>query len=350
VRMSAAERTRIFRRYTTNAAAYELYLKGRAQLSRFTPDELRAAVDSFERALRLDPMYAPAYGGLAMAAAALRLRGAPDSETRAWGERAEREARTALRLEPQLAEAHEALAAVSRGVEFDWERTLEESRLALELNPNLDQPHFYRAAAFYHLGLLDLIEPELRAAADVNPTNQIDPLTIRGNTALFSGRFRDAIPLLEDAQRLSLSTMSSSYLAHAYYGAGNVVQAERLLASLDGSTPGDRRAQAVLASLLAARRARDRSKALIQKILASKYMDHHVAYSLGATYAQLGEFTDAMRWLTQSARDGFRCYPWYRRDQLLDPLRKDAGYQRLLDEMRQSWETNKAKYGSSATP
>ena len=155
VRMSAVERTSLFRRYTENTGAYELYLKGRAQFSRFTPDDLRAAVDSFEGALRLDRNYAPAYGGLAIASAAIRLRGARDSEARAWGERAEQAARTALRLEPRLAEAHEALAAVYRGVEFDWDRTLDESRLALELNPNLDQPHVYRAAAFYHLGLLD---------------------------------------------------------------------------------------------------------------------------------------------------------------------------------------------------
>jgi non-specific serine/threonine protein kinase len=349
VRMSAVERTRLFRRYTDNTAAYELYLKGRAQLSRFTLNELRAAVDSFEEAIRLDPDYAPAYGGLAMACAAIRLRGAPDSETRAWGERAEQEARTALRLEPQLAEAHEALAAVSRGVEFDWDRTLEESRLALELNPNLDQPHFYRAAAFYHLGLLDLIEPELRAAVDVNPTNKIDVLTIRGNAALFSGRFREAISLLEDAERVTHNTVSSSYLAQAYFGAGNAKHAEHLLAPLDGNTPGDRRAQAVLASLLGARRERDKAMALVRRILASTYMDHHVAYSLGAAYAQLGERAEATRWLAQSARDGFHCYPWFRRDQLLDPLRIDAGYQRLLSELRQAWEANKVRYGSRAT-
>jgi TolB-like protein/tetratricopeptide (TPR) repeat protein len=349
VRMSAMERTRLFKRYTENTAAYELYLKGRAQLSRFTPGDLTAAVASFEEAIRLDPNDAPAYGGLAMASAAIRLGGAPASEAQAWAERAERAARTALRLEPQLAEGHEALAAVHRGVEFDWDGTLEESRLALELNPNLDRPHFYRAAAFYHLGLLDLIEPELRAAVDVNPTNQIDSLTIRGNAALFSGRFREAIPLLEDAERLSHNTMSSSYLAQAYNGAGNAVQAENLLTRLDGNTPGDRRAQAVLASLLAARRERDKAMALVRNILASNYMDHHVAYSLGATYAQLGERAEATRWLTQSARDGFHCYPWFRRDRLLDPLRSDAGYQRLLAHLSQVWEANKARYGSRAT-
>ena len=238
---------------------------------------------------------------------------------------------------------------MSRGVEFDWDRTLEESRLALELNPNLDQPHFYRAAAFHHLGLLDLIEAELQAAVEVNPTNRIDPLTMRADAALASGDFREAIPLLEDAERVTKNTMSSSYLGQAYFGAGNVLQAETLLAPMDGNTPGDRRAQAVLASLLAARRERDKAMALVRKVLAGKYMDHHVAYSLGAAYGQLGEHAEATRWLTQSVRDGFRCYPWFRRDQLLDPLRSDAGYQRLLAELKQSWEANKARYGSRAT-
>src|SRR5207249_4186243 len=35
-----------------------------------------------------------------------------------------------------------------------------ESGRALELNSNLDMPHFYRAAAFYHLGLMDEVETE----------------------------------------------------------------------------------------------------------------------------------------------------------------------------------------------
>jgi tetratricopeptide (TPR) repeat protein len=134
---------------------------------------VRTAISSFEEALKLDPGYAPARAGVALASAIMRLRFAPTSEHPAWVERAEREARAALKLHPRLAEAHEALAAVYRAVDFDWDKALEESRLALALNPNLDQPHLYRATAFYHLGLLDLVEPELQAAvAGMSPANQ----------------------------------------------------------------------------------------------------------------------------------------------------------------------------------
>lgn len=347
VQMTAAERERLFRRYTENAAAYERYLQGRAQLSRYTPESVRAAIGMFEEALKLDPSYAPGRAGVALASAIMRLRFAPESETRAWGERAEREARAALQLDPQLAEAREALAAVYRAIEFEWGRTLEESRLALALNPNLDQPHFYRAAAFYHLGLLDLVEPEVQAAVDVNPANQVEPLRSRGITALYAGRFQEALPLLEEVQRLSGGTTFNWLVGQAYYYTGHVARAEEVLRASHGNAPADRRAQAILASLLAARQASAEARALVRAIRHGGFMDHHIAYNLGATYAQLGDFGEARRSLAEAARTGLPCYPWYARDPLLDPLRSDPEFQRFLSGLQNSWRTLAARYGAA---
>jgi len=346
VQMSAAERERLFRRYTENVAAYERYLEGRAQLTRYTPESVRASVMTFEEALKLDPRYAPARAGVALASAIMRLRFAPTSEAAAWGDRAEREAETALQLDPQLAEAHEALSAVYRAVEFEWERALDEARLALVLNPNLDQPHLYRAAAYYHLGLLDLVEHELRSAAEVNPVTQVESERTRGVAALFDGRFRDALQLFENVQRLSGGTTFNWLRGLAYYYTGDSARAEEILA-LRGSTPGDRRSQAVLASLVAARHAQPEAKALVKAILDGGFMDHHIAYSLGATYAQLADFAEARRWLAEAARTGLPCYPWYARDPLLDPLRSDTEFQQFLGGLKNSWQTTASRYGAT---
>ena len=343
--MSARERERLFRRYTENAAAYELYLEGRAQLPRYTPEALRAAIGAFEGALQLDPGYAPARSGLAMACALMRLRFAGESETRAWSERAEKEARAALLRDPQLAEAHEALAAVYRAVEFDWEKTIEESRLALELNPNLDQPHFYRAAAFYHLGLFDLVEREVQAGLEANPANRLDAPRIRGVMALFQGRYTEAFPPLEEVQRLSGGTGFNYLLAQAYYYTGNAARAEDLLRAARGTASGDRRAQAILASLLAARHADAEARALVDVITTTGVMDHHIAYSVGAAYAGLGDLTRAKQFLQDAAGTGLPCYPWYARDPLLDPLRADPEFQRFMMGLRDNWRTLAAKYG-----
>jgi non-specific serine/threonine protein kinase len=346
VQMTAAERERLFRRYTENAVAYESYLQGRAALSRYTPESVRAAVGMFEEALKLDPSYAPARAGVALASALMRLRFAPGSEGRAWSERAEREARAALHLDSQLAEAHEALAAVYRAIEFEWERTIEESRLALLLNPNLDQPHFYRAAAFYHLGLFDLVEPEVQAAVDVNPASQVESQRTRGVTALYAGRFREALPLIEEAQRLSGGATFSWLHGLVYYYTGDAKRAEMIL-KLSGNTPGDRRAQAVLASLLAARRANAEARALVTAIQDGGLLDHHILYSLGATHAQLGDFAEARRFLADAARTGLPCYPWYARDPLLDPLRTDPEFQRFLNGLQHSWQSAAARYAGA---
>ena len=133
---------------------YREYLRGRAALARYTPEGAREAVQAFETALRNDPAYALARAGLAMAAADMYLRFAPAEDLDRWGQRAEEEARAALELDSNLAEAHLARAAVARKREFDWNATVTASRQALALNPNLDQARFFVAAAYYHTGYM----------------------------------------------------------------------------------------------------------------------------------------------------------------------------------------------------
>src|SRR6185369_4636392 len=55
------------RRFTTNADAYEHYMRGRYLLNKRTRDTLMQAVAGFERAIAIDPGYALAYAGLAIA-------------------------------------------------------------------------------------------------------------------------------------------------------------------------------------------------------------------------------------------------------------------------------------------
>jgi eukaryotic-like serine/threonine-protein kinase len=346
IQMTAAERERLFRRYTQNTTAYEKYLEGRALLSRSTPDSVRAAIDAFEEALKAEPNYAPARAGVALASATMRLRFSSVAEAPSWAERAEREAHAALKLDPQLAEAHEALAGVHRAIEFQWDQAIEEGRLALALNPNLDQPHLYRATAFYHLGLLDLVEPELTAAAEVNPSSQplaLESQRARGIAALLAGRFQEARQSFEDVQKPVGGTAGNWLRGQAFFYAGDAARAEEVL-DLRGNTPGDRRAQAVFASILAARNADGEATALVKTVAEGGFIDHHIAYALGATYAQLGDLAEARRWLEQAARTGLPCYPWFARDPLLDPLRGDPDFQRFISALEESWRKLVARY------
>lgn len=185
------------RRYTSDAAVYQEYLRGRAALTRYTPEGTREAVRAFERTLELDASNTLARAGLAMASADMYLRFAQEHDVEEWGARATREARHALDLDPDLAEAHLAEAAVYRKREFDWHATIAASQRALALNPNLDQAHFFTAAAYYHLGHMEEALNERERGQRLQGGDTVEPARIAGLVALFSADFRSATVHLE---------------------------------------------------------------------------------------------------------------------------------------------------------
>ena len=344
IKMTAAEQSRVYRRYTENAAAYELYLLGRSRVVRYTKDDTLSAIKAFEDALRLDGNYALAHAGLAEACALMRIRFARPEEVQAWDQRAKEAANRALELDQNLAEAHEALAAIYRNSEFNWDQTILESDRALVLNPNLEQPHYYRAVAFYHLGLVEPVEAEVNEGLRINPLNKLDALRVRGTTSLIAGRYSEAVALLEEARSVSSAPVTDWYLAQAYYYEGAPERAIQILIDLHGSAQAEQRAKATLASFLAAHNEKERATKLLNEVIAGSYQDHHVHYSVGTAYAQLGDKVKARLWLARAIATGFPCFPWFQRDQLLQPLNGDDEYQRMLAELKKSWELAKTKY------
>jgi tetratricopeptide (TPR) repeat protein len=344
VPVTPAERAQLAHRYTSNPLAYESYLRGRAELLRYTQEGTLTAIKSFDAAAQLDPRYALAHAGLASASAQMHLRFAADDEVALWSARAQREAILALDLDPDLAEVHEALAAVYGQTDFDWPRTISESRETLALNPSLPLPHYYLARAFYHYGLLEMIEGEVRAGLDIDPVNRLEAYRLRGTAALVSGRFQEALHWLGEARKLSAPEVTVWYYAQALYYAGDRHGAESLLQGLHGGAQASQRARATLASFLAADGAKQQAEALIGQTLAIAYMDHHVAYSLGAAYAQLGQPGQAMAWLRKAADSGFPCYPWYAGDSLLQPIHGDPAFGRLLSDLEDQLQLARTRY------
>jgi TolB-like protein/DNA-binding winged helix-turn-helix (wHTH) protein len=345
IQLSDAERERVYRRYTRNAAAYERYLMGRSRLRALTEDGARQAIAEFEAARDLDPRYALAHAGMATAAAQLRVRFAtPDAHER-WDNRAREEAARALQLDPDLAEAHAALAAVHRFQEYDWDTVISQSRRALELNPSLELPHLYLAVAFFHLGLLDEAVDEVRAARELNPGNRIEPLEILGAVSLFDGRIDEALGHLSQLRDLTDSRIVTYLLGWTLYYKGDQPRAESMLGTLvndEGPVPGN--ARATLAALRAARGATAEARALAEGVAREPRLIHHAAYGLGTAYAQLGDPETAVRWLSRAAATGFPCFPWFDRDPLLNPIRRDARFTVFMGDLRRSWENARARF------
>jgi eukaryotic-like serine/threonine-protein kinase len=323
----------------------DAYLRGRALLAQRSPDAMSQAVGAFEAVLKTDPSFAPAHAGLAVAAARLLWYTGGRGAGSEWRERANRAAQRALELEPSLAEAHEALAAVYRYDDLDWALVIEESRKALALNAGLDLPHFHLAVAFYHLGLFELSEAASEAGYQANMENRHEFLFNRGRAALYAGRFKEAKQLLDEA--LVMQGGSPGWTeAEAYFYAGERARSEAILRSV---MLGDRivsrwRAAAALATFLVSRGARDEGRQVLGALLTQAPSDHHAQYRVATAYAQLGDPSNAQRWLTAAADGGFPCYAWFAADPMLAPARQAPGIDAFLSRLRAQSHVWRDKY------
>jgi Tfp pilus assembly protein PilF len=115
------ENRRLTRAPQVQPAAYEEYLRGRHLFLVVN----KQAVEHFRRAIQLRPDYAPAYAGLSMALQSFDLRDL--NGARAAADKA-------LELDPELPEAHSALAGLKQE-DYDWRDAEKEYERALNLNP-----------------------------------------------------------------------------------------------------------------------------------------------------------------------------------------------------------------------
>lgn len=105
-----AENNRAAIRGTTNEEAYRLYLQGTYILDQVDNENILKAVDHFEQAVKLDPNYAQAYAGLALAyrSATSKAPGSPQESNAKSKEAVQK----ALALDADLADAHTVLALI----------------------------------------------------------------------------------------------------------------------------------------------------------------------------------------------------------------------------------------------
>lgn len=189
VNVRNTQRAQTQHNYTENNEAFQLYLKGEFHRQKATPDDLRTSIGLYEQARDLDPGYALAYQGLALA-----YRSAP-----AYGILTPREAyakakdaaQTALSIDPSLSTPYVPLASIR--ATYDWDYTGAETayKNAIQLGPNNAEAHFSYANFLVAMGRID------EALGEFRYSQQLDPLSLNVQTnigwALYiSGRYDEA--------------------------------------------------------------------------------------------------------------------------------------------------------------
>jgi TolB-like protein/Flp pilus assembly protein TadD len=167
--------------------AYTSYMKATQRLHEDTEQSLRESEALFRRAISRDPAFARAYAGLAKSICQLAVRGFEDFTTLP---KAEEAAGIALRLAPGDAEPHSAMAIVHTMLDR-FEESAKETRTALEINPNLADAHIEMMMYYSTHNMMD------EACRAAKKSHELDPLSFRpayflGFALLMSGKIREA--------------------------------------------------------------------------------------------------------------------------------------------------------------
>jgi adenylate cyclase len=225
--VTRVEEQRAVAKRPDNLDAYDLILRGRAELRRSTRASNREARQYFERALQLDPDYAAAHAGLGLAYYDMVVLG--------WTEfpddvlaRTEELARKALLIDPENIDAHRLLSKV-HNVLLQYDRALVEIERALALNPSDAESHSQRGSILLWMGRLEEAIAAFETAFGLNPSLSASSALDLGLAYYTARRHDDAVQFLErEMLRHPDFVFISVVLAAAYGQLGRKADIERV--------------------------------------------------------------------------------------------------------------------------
>ena len=287
----------------TAVETFEYFLRGRQLLHRFSRPTIEGARQMFERALEIDPDYAPAWAGLADAEAFLYDWWGGLDKNR---ENADRASRRALELAPHLAETH-----ASRGFAVSLFRRYDEAAAeyeqALRINPNLFEALYYYGCASFAVG-------EIERSAD-----------------LF---LRAAMARREDFQSMILRGQSLRMLKRSDEAREAALEGVRRAEQYLDLNPTDARALSLGANALASVGQSERALRWSSRSVELHPQDPPVMINAACLNSKLGRKEEALKILQDAFARGWGKRDWIENDPDYDILRDDPRFQDLLENLR----------------
>jgi TolB-like protein/Flp pilus assembly protein TadD len=308
--------------------AYEAYLRGRYFWNRRTGPDLRLAADHFERALELDPDYAPAHAGLANA---YQLFSTYDVASPAESfPLARRAAERALELDPQLAEGHAALAQVRLFFDHDFRGAEKAFERAIELNPSY-------ATAHQWIRLVYMAEARFDEALSASARSlKLDPLAVilhmgQGTVHYYARNFAAAIERYREAVAMDSSFIRArSELGDAYTAVGrhdDAIAEHRRAVELSNGSP---RYLARLGHAYARAGQHDEARRILKDLIAAAEVRYVPPTGIATIYVGLNEHGAALDWLERAVEQRDWWVVFLAVDPALDPLRREPRFRRLV--------------------
>jgi serine/threonine protein kinase/Flp pilus assembly protein TadD len=343
--LSPDEKVELAKGLSANAAAAEEYLRGRDCMGRFiyhtvSREHVDAAIEHFERAIKLDEKFALAYSALGGCYVNRVLKGLGEPGDH---EKAETAFNRALALEPKLLEArmHMVFIYLSRNQKAAARAEVE--RLRNEF-PNDVGVHFVRGVLARLDGDYDRSLRSFERMVRLNPAERVVVSYNRARIFMYQQRWEDALDELDQGAAMEPDhPLIRTFRARVLFYRGEVEAARRLLELVLENHPKMDGIRPILATCLAAQGKRDEAlEQLTSKVREVAAADHDIAYWLGSAYALLGEEGEAVYWLEAAIKLGNENYLWFASDPSWILVRNNPEYQRSLGQVETEFKSRQA--------
>ncbi len=295
--------------------AYDLYLKGREQYRRYSPESLREALGLFEQAIAVDAGYARAWAGVADCIGQL-LQWGVDGDRDAAIARGLAAARRAIEIDPRLPDGYKAEALVLRN-SGDDDGARASLQKAIEADPRFTPALNNLGVDAYSNADLAGAERFLRRALEADPQEAFAMLWL---ASLFvqTGRIQEALDLLRRASALSADpfyvTSIAGLEADAYLHRGEDAHAAEVIRAARARGANADALQAIEATLALRAGNVEEARRVLLEIENSPGLAFGSIRYLAMLAVRLGDLDRAVRML---ARPVFR--PLVRAQLRLDP-------------------------------
>ncbi len=328
VRLESDADAALASRPTGDLTAYDLFLKGRFAWNQRTGPSLQQAARWFDQAVALDSSFARAWAGVADAY--LLLPNYTNAPVAASWTRAKYAAARALALDPDLADALTSMAYGTMTYEWDWPRAEAGFRQAIAANPNYPIAHHWYGDFLAGRGRLQESEREMAEA------HRLDPLSLQIGTELawvhlLQHRNAEAQATLRQVLALDPNFSQGLFiLGQIQIQQGRAREAVATLAR--AQELGGYQNSVAAAQVAAAAAAGDTAaaRAMLHDLEQRAKREYVPAFSFATAHAVLGDRPGAIAWLQRGVDQHDSYMPENFFDPLLDPIRSEPGYPRIL--------------------
>jgi adenylate cyclase len=298
--LTPKERRAIQNVATSDARAYDYYLRGRSYMHTMTKRDYEHAISMFRQAIELDSKYALAYAGMADAYAHM-YRYADASKENA--QKAREASEQAVFLDPDSAEAR-ASRGLAVFISEEYAEAHAQFEKAIELNPNLFEAYYYFGLANSSQGKFEAAVEMYKKAIEVNPVDY--------QSAVFLAQAYASLGRKHDEMKARLASI------------------EKIQRHLE-LNPHDTRALCLGANQLSNVGEFEQGEKLAGQALEQGGSEPLVLYNVACFYSRRGDVGKAVELLQHAVDSGWGDRAWLETDSDLDALRGDRDFQALLE-------------------